>query len=187
MTARPSAAGPGADIGLTLCTRYDTRTRGAPYRTGKPGTVPTVDEGLTLHVATAADIRPDDLYRALCLRSQVFVVEQACAYLDPDGRDLEPGTTHLWLSTADGTVASYVRLLTEPGGGHRIGRVVTDPAHRGRRLAAWLVDHALTIVRRPVVLDAQSHLVEVYGRHGFTPSGDEFVEDGIPHTPMRLD
>ena len=38
-----------------------------------------------------------DLYAALWLRAEVFVVEQDCAYLDPDGRDLEPATTHLWL------------------------------------------------------------------------------------------
>jgi len=139
-----------------------------------------------LHHASGDAISAADLYAALRLRAEVFVVEQACAYLDPDGRDLDPGTTHLWLAAPDGTVAAYVRLLSEPTGGHRIGRVVTDPAHRGRRLTGRLIDHALTIARRPVVLDAQSHLVHVYARHGFEPDGEEFVEDGIPHTPMRL-
>ncbi len=125
-------------------------------------------------------------YRLWQLRSQVFVVEQECAYLDPDGRDLEPGTTHLWLATADGAVAAYVRLLTEPSGGHRIGRVVTDPAHRGRHLAGRLLDHALARAEGPVVLDAQAHLAHVYARHGFVRSGEDFTEDGILHTPMRL-
>ena len=37
-----------------------------------------------------------------------------------------------------------------------------------------------------MVLDAQSQLVHVYARHGFAPDGPEFIEDGIPHTPMRL-
>ena len=36
-----------------------------------------------------------------------------------------------------------------------------------------------------VVLDAQSHLTHVYERHGFVADGDEFLDDGIPHTPMR--
>jgi predicted GNAT family N-acyltransferase len=40
-------------------------------------------------------------YRLWALRSEVFVVEQAAAYLDLDGRDLEPGTRHLWVE-ADG-------------------------------------------------------------------------------------
>jgi ElaA protein len=128
----------------------------------------------------------EDLYAALCLRAEVFVVEQTCAYLDPDGRDLEPGTTHLWLAAEDGSVAAYVRLLTEPDGGHRIGRVVTAAAHRGAHLTVRLIDHALTVADRPVVLDAQSHLTHVYARHGFEPAGPEFLDDGIPHTPMRL-
>jgi ElaA protein len=145
-----------------------------------------VGDDLELQRATGADISAADLHAALRLRSDVFIIEQACAYTDIDGRDLEPGTTHLWLATDDGRIASYVRVLTEPGGGHRIGRVVTDPAHRGRHLAGRLIDHALTFAARPVVLDAQSHLVGVYARHGFEPAGAEFVEDGIPHTPMRL-
>jgi ElaA protein len=145
-----------------------------------------VDE-LRLRTAGGPDIEAADLYAALRLRARVFVVEQACAYLDPDGRDLEPGTTHLWLETADGALAAYVRVLTEPGGGHRVGRVVTDPVHRGAHLAGRLIDHALERAERPVVLDAQSHLVHVYARHGFAPDGPEFVEDGIRHTPMRLD
>ena len=47
---------------------------------------------------------------------------------------------------------------------------------------------ALEVVgNRPCVLDAQSHLVAFYARHGFAASGPEYVEDGIPHTPMRRD
>ena len=36
-----------------------------------------------------------------------------------------------------------------------------------------------------VVLDAQSHLSEWYQQFGFEQSGEPFVEDGIPHVPMR--
>lgn len=143
-------------------------------------------DDLARHQATGSDIAAADLYAALCLRSEVFVVEQQCVYLDPDGQDLDPATLHLWLSTPDGAMASYVRVLAEPGGGHRIGRVVTDPAHRGQRLAALLIDEALTHCESPVVLHAQSHLVDVYGRHGFVVDGPEYLDDGILHTPLRL-
>ena len=145
-----------------------------------------VGDDLVLHRASGDQIGTRDLYELLCLRSEVFVVEQACAYLDLDGRDLEPTTTHLWLTDADGAVASCVRLLAEPDGGSRIGRVATAPAHRGRHLAGRLIDEALTLAVAPVVLDAQAHLVHVYERHGFARSGADFVEDGIAHTPMRL-
>jgi len=143
-------------------------------------------EELTSRTVPAAAITASELHAVLRLRCEVFVVEQACAYLDLDGRDLEPGTTHLWLEAPKGAIAAYVRLLTEPTGGHRIGRVVTNPAHRGHHLAGRLIDYALTLAERPVVLDAQSHLTRVYERHGFARAGEDFVEDGIRHTPMRL-
>ncbi len=139
----------------------------------------------TLHRVAGPDLTAAELYAILRLRAEVFVIEQACAYLDPDGRDLEPATTHLWLP--DGPAcAAYVRVRTEPEGGHRIGQVVTAPAHRGRHLTGRLLDEALSRLAGSVALDAQSHLVAVYERHGFVPDGPEFVEDGIPHTPMRL-
>lgn len=141
---------------------------------------------LTLHTATGDGITATDLHAVLLLRSDVFIVEQACAYPDVDGRDLDPTTIHLWLAAADGEVASYVRVLAEPGGGHRIGRVVTSPKHRGQALASRLIDGVLEWAERPVVLSAQSHLVGLYARHGFAVDGAEYVEDGIPHTPMRL-
>ena len=37
----------------------------------------------------------DTLYALLKLRSEVFVVEQNCVYLDPDGKDRHPETVHL--------------------------------------------------------------------------------------------
>ena len=143
-------------------------------------------DDLELCRATGPTISTADLYAAVVLRSQVFVVEQECAYLDPDGRDLKASTIHLWLRDPSGQIASYLRVLAESSGGHRIGRVVTAPAHRGRRLSERLIDVVLADVSRPVVLDAQSHLVAMYARHGFVPSGPELVEDGIAHTPMRL-
>jgi ElaA protein len=134
--------------------------------------------------ATGSTIASGDLYAALRLRAAVFVVEQHCLYLDPDGRDLDPSTQHLWLDDDDGAMASYLRLLAEPDGSLRVGRVVTDPAHRGSRLADHLLDAALDGVTGVVVLAAQSHLTHVYARHGFVVDGDEFLDDGIPHTPM---
>lgn len=143
-------------------------------------------DDLELCRAGGATISAGDLYAAVVLRSQVFVVEQDCVYLDPDGRDLEPATTHLWFRDPSGEIASYLRVLAEPTGGHRIGRVVTAPRHRGRRLSTRLIEVALQHTTGPVVLDAQSHLVPMYERNGFVPAGPEFIEDGIPHTPMRL-
>jgi ElaA protein len=38
---------------------------------------------------------------------------------------------------------------------------------------------------RASVLDAQSHLQVWYERFGYVVTGPEFLDDGIPHVPMR--
>jgi ElaA protein len=128
-----------------------------------------------------------DLYRILKLRCDVFVVEQHCPYPELDGRDTEPGTLHLWVDAPDGTVAAYLRVLEEPGGEARIGRVVTAASARGRGLAARLLASALDRIGpgRPAVLDAQTGATGLYERFGFVVTGPAYDEDGIEHVPMR--
>ena len=139
-----------------------------------------------LRTASFRDLDTTALYAILKLRADVFVVEQECAYGDMDGRDDEPGTRHLWF-TRDGEIRAYLRLLND-GDAKRIGRVVTAKSARGAGLAGRLMTEALTVVgNRPSVLDAQAHLVDFYARYGFRPTGPEFLEDGIPHVPMRRD
>ncbi|GAA4211647.1 GNAT family N-acetyltransferase [Actinocatenispora rupis] len=121
------------------------------------------------------------------MRVDVFVVEQDCPYPELDGRDTEPDALHLWYER-DGAVAAYLRVLAEPDGGARIGRVCTSPDARGAGLAGRLIDAALAeIGDRRTVLGAQSHLTDFYARHGFRPDGPGYLEDGIPHTPMVRD
>jgi ElaA protein len=134
------------------------------------------------------ELEPATLYAVLRLRQDVFVVEQKCPYPDLDGRDAEPATRHLWLGPAENPAdpQSYLRILTEPDGAARIGRVCTALAARGLGLSRRLMAGALERTGdRPCVLDAQSYLVDFYGSFGFEPAGPEFVEDGIPHVPMR--
>ncbi len=137
--------------------------------------------------ASWSEIEPAVAYALLRLRSDVFVVEQECVYPDLDGRDLEPATEHRWIADphAEARVLAYLRVLVD-GPRRRIGRVVTAPGSRGRGLAGRLVSDVVEELGGSVelVLDAQSHLARWYSRYGFVPDGEDFVEDGIPHTPM---
>ncbi|SDT78120.1 GNAT family N-acetyltransferase [Actinoplanes derwentensis] len=136
-----------------------------------------------LRVASFRDLDVTSLYEILKLRSEVFVVEQECPYLDPDGRDTEPGTRHIWFEK-DGTIRAYLRVLSDQDV-ERIGRVITAPDARGKGLAGRLIEEALTVIgSRTSVLDAQAHLSDFYGRFGYVINGDEYLEDGIPHVPM---
>jgi ElaA protein len=140
----------------------------------------------TVHRAWAADLDARQLYELLRLRVDVFVVEQASPYSELDGRDLEPGTRHFWLAGDDGSILGCLRLLEEPDGVFRIGRVCTARSARGRGLGRQLMEAALAEVGdAPCVLDAQEHLAELYRGCGFLPAGPTYDWDGVSHLPMR--
>jgi ElaA protein len=133
----------------------------------------------------------NELYDILQLRCEVFVVEQNCPYLDPDGKDRHPGALHLMGRDAAGELAAYLRLL--PAGVSfaeaSFGRVVTSSRRRGQGLGDALVVEALRRIEvlwpeQPVRIGAQAHLVGYYGKHGFVVASEEYDEDGIPHREM---
>jgi ElaA protein len=143
---------------------------------------------MTLRVARFDELDTRTAYAVWKLRQDVFVVEQECPYPDLDGRDREAGARHVLLTDDDGELQGYLRLLDD-GDRARIGRVVLTTAARGQGLADQLMTAALAETEgdgRPVVLDAQSPLRRWYEGYGFEVTGPEFLEDGIPHLPMRL-
>ena len=138
-----------------------------------------------------SDLGLEQLYAILKLRSEVFVVEQRCAYLDPDGQDLDGDTCHLMGWDGDQLVA-YLRLLDpeSQGGDVVIGRVLTAPAGRGKGLGHEMMEQALKQAEKrwpevPIYLSAQAHLQGYYGKYGFVVAGEEYLEDDIPHIGMR--
>lgn len=144
-----------------------------------------VPEDVTLHAATFADLDAATLYALLRLRVDVFVVEQECAYPELDGRDTDPVTVHLWLARG-GEPLAYLRILGEPDGADRISRVMVAKHARGRGHARRLMNAAFVCIGgRQSILHAQAHLVDFYAGMGFTPTGPEFLQDGIPHIPMH--
>jgi len=138
----------------------------------------------TVRTANFDELEPRLLYEVLRLRIDVFVVEQACAFGDLDGRDHEPGAIHLWLEGNDAVIA-YARILPEPDGTTSIGRIVTHPAHRDQGVGAALLHEAMARIAGPMVLNAQARLAGWYERFGFVVTGPSHIEDGIEHVPMR--
>jgi len=152
---------------------------------GVPHVSDSVERGPDLVVVGFAGLDARTAYDVWRLRQAVFVVEQECAYPDLDGRDVEPGTRHVLLREA-GALVGYARVLDD-GACWRVGRVLLARPARGRGLADPLLARALEeCAGRDVVLDAQSPLARWYASYGFEAAGAEFLEDGIPHVPMRL-
>ncbi len=144
---------------------------------------------MDIRVVPFTGLTAAEVYDVARLRQDVFVVEQQCPYADLDGRDPEPGTAHVLMSEGAALVG-YLRVLDDATT-WRIGRVVLAPAARGRGLADGLMDAALAHCSavgpdRDVVLAAQTPLARWYAGFGFAVDGEEFLEDGIPHMPMRL-
>lgn len=131
------------------------------------------------------------LYALLALRTQVFVVEQNCPYLETDGQDLLGDTCHLLARDEHGLVG-YLRLLDPQrmDGEVVIGRVVIAASARGSGLGHQLMERALAECGQrwpgvPLYLSAQAHLQGYYGRYGFEPVTEVYLEDDIPHIGMR--
>lgn len=146
------------------------------------------------------ELEPRHLYALLRARSEVFVVEQRCAFVDPDGVD--PHAWHLlgWTSsdrTADrGTapaavLAAYLRLIgpgrvfDEPS----IGRVLTVASFRRIGLGRPLMKEGLCKAAElypghAVRIGAQSRLERFYQSLGFRTVSEPYIEDGIEHLQM---
>lgn len=131
-----------------------------------------------------------ELYALLKLRSEVFVVEQNCVFLDLDDHD--EASEHLLMHDAQGQLVGYSRLLP-PGEKYAepsIGRVVVSPGVRatgaGRRLMAESVRGARErYPALPNLIWAQHHLERFYSSFGFVTETEPELEDGIPHIKMR--
>lgn len=134
-------------------------------------------------------LTPTELYDALQLRSDVFVVEQNCVFLDPDGKDQK---CHHLLFYRDEVLEAYARLVP-PGLSYpdamSIGRIITSAAVRGTGAGKLLVEQAMVECYRlygtgPIKIGAQLYAKKFYERFGFEQSSEVYDEDGIDHIEM---
>jgi len=142
-------------------------------------------------VKTFKQLSIDELYDALKLRIDVFVVEQTCYYPDLDDLDRHSETLHLFCYQNE-KMTSYLRILAK-GQTYQnypsIGRVIIAPESRGTGLAHQLMTKALTVSQQyfpnqQIKISAQEHLEKFYNQHNFTKCSAMYLEDGIPHIPM---
>ena len=129
-----------------------------------------------------------ELYEALQLRSEVFVMEQAGIYQDMDGSD--PEAVHVF-GAADGQLVAYARCFAVgvkfPEAS--IGRVIIRKAMRGGGIGHELMRQAIACVFehsgvQSIRIGAQARLEKFYVQHGFVKAGEPYIEDGILHVEM---
>lgn len=134
------------------------------------------------------DLRLQELYEILQLRSEVFVVEQDCVYQDIDGKDQK--AIHV-LGTEKDKLVAYTRIF--PPGVYfqeaAIGRVVVKDSSRKNKFGHEILKASVKTIKArfktgTIKLSAQTYLTRFYESHGFEQIGEGYLEDGIPHIAM---
>ena len=140
---------------------------------------------------TFSELDTEDLYQILRLRSEVFVVEQDCVYQDIDNKD--QNAIHLYLKENDEIVA-YTRIF-KAGDYYEnpcIGRVVVSKKNRCKDLGKKIMIDSMEYIKQnikgeKIELSAQKYLDKFYKDLGFYKTGEDYLEDGIPHQRMIFD
>jgi ElaA protein len=160
-----------------------------------PGKTAAPTKPIKLHMTNWTDkkfddLTPHELYAILRLRSEVFVVEQNCVFLDMDGKDQ---VSHHLMAWQDDNLVAYARIVP-PGISYRefsIGRIVSSPAVRkqgiGRVLVSKSIQLAYSLHGKGIMrIGAQYYLRGFYESFGFEKASDIYLEDGIEHIEMLL-
>jgi ElaA protein len=136
-----------------------------------------------------AALTVDELYAILRLRSEVFVVEQNCVFLDMDNNDQIAYHTMGWMGN---DLIASTRLYDKDQsyvGYQSIGRVVSSPKYRrfgyGKELMRYSIEECNRLFGKgPIKIGAQKYLLQFYSSFGFVSQEDDYLEDDIPHVHM---
>ncbi len=146
-------------------------------------------ENIVWKLSSFEELSNKELYEILKLRSEVFVVEQNCVYLDADGLDY---VSFHFCGYVNNELQAYVRLLP-PGVSYinaSIGRVLTKQTARrngsGIQLMEKAIEYCLKLFSvKEIDISAQVYLIKFYSELGFKTLGETYLEDDIPHIKMR--
>ena len=143
---------------------------------------------MTTVVKSFQELEPGELYKILQLRASIFVVEQNCAYQDLDDKD--QFALHV-MGKSNNELQAYTRVFG-PGSYFKdasIGRVVVGKNSRGKGYGKVIMEQSIQLIHDrfgpvKIMLSAQSYLKKFYRELGFSETGEEYLEDGIPHIKM---
>ncbi|MCD7969694.1 MAG: GNAT family N-acetyltransferase [Alistipes sp.] len=131
-------------------------------------------------------ITAEELHKAFCVRSIVFVDGQCCPYAEEfDGLDLS-ATHFLGLYGDEPFATARIRFVK---GAVKIERLAVREQFRGngtgRRFLQFIMEYVTSLENTRIILHAQSHLTGFYESFGFIKKGEPFFEAGIHHYFME--
>ena len=147
-----------------------------------------MNETVTITTKRFSDLKLEELYGILRVRSEVFVTGQKCLYVDPDGRDF--GSVQVFASKGE-RIIGCLRIYGKEAGVVQIGRVAVIESLRGSGIGRMMMRQAISYVTEnstdeKIYLEAQTYAIGFYEKLGFKVISDEFLDEGIPHKGMEL-
>lgn len=146
---------------------------------------------LDWRIKNFGELSPREIHGMLKLRVDVFVVEQACAYPEIDGKD--PECIHI-IGLEGSEVIAVARIA--PAGviypDASIGRVAVAKNRRnhnyGRIMMEKAIAYCLDVMHAgSIKIAAQCYLEKFYSDLGFRQISETYLWDGIEHIDMRLE
>jgi len=137
---------------------------------------------------TFDELSKEELYQLLRLRTEVFVVEQRCCFLDMDNKDQ---LCHHLLGYRDDTLVAVSRIVP-PGLSYvypSIGRIVVSSSARGIGAGVELLNISIDKTEKlygktTIRIGAQLYLKRFYESFGFVQTSEIYPEDEIDHIEM---
>jgi ElaA protein len=135
------------------------------------------------------ELKNQDLYSILRLRSEFFVIEQNCIYQDIDNKDQI--ALHV-IGEVENKIVAYTRIFKSGDyfKNASIGRVIVKKSYRnknyGKKIMDLSIKRIIKLKENTIELSAQKYLIKFYSDLGFCREGEEYLEDNIPHVKMKL-
>ncbi len=157
------------------------RSRSYTGASGVLRTAGVTREGSVFKVVTTQD----ELLKAFCVRSIVFIEEQTCSYaIEHD--ELDYSAVHvLGEDGGEPFAAGRIRFFGEYA---KLERIAVRKRWRerglGHELVEFMIARAEELGFKRLKMHAQAYLCEFYRRHGFEIHGEMFQEANIDHYAM---
>ncbi len=135
------------------------------------------------------ELSKEEFHHIVRKRIEVFILEQDCPYQDLDHKDVDAYHLSIFL---DNELVAYCRIIPEGisySGYSSIGRVLSVQSARRTGAGRFLMEKSIELCKElfpnfPIKISAQEYLDNFYQSLGFVPTGDRYMEDGIPHISM---
>ncbi len=122
------------------------------------------------------------------IRQTVFIDEQG---FENEFDNIDEIATHIVVFNDNKPIATCRVFFDEPHNAFMIGRIAVLKEFRSKHIGEMLMNIAHDTVKEMggdcIMLSAQVRASEFYKKQGYTMTGDEYDDEGVPHILMVKD